>query len=460
MEINRPEQAKSAPQPAKWAGPPGDYFFVPGRDPGIWPVAKPEWLFRRVKGASVRQYARSQYANIQNRLERNLEARWTVSPVIFETNTFPIVAENVRFISGNAEVSGKWLLNGAAGDRAFTRYLKHNPSEEDIASTISFFKEAQASTNFELPNVRDTGFPKAVGIECRNLTNYYHFMTETLPLFSHYSAENAETRIDDLTVHCRNAQASEFSRAFIRAIYPEIYDRINFTDRPAFYDKVNIPFNVRHLSYSNGDARLTNLISETDSDPIWWRVDAHTQRRKIVLKNTYSTSLRLMRNRALSNVRHLQTNDSKKRIYVCRERDSSRVNQRELVGEELLWQSLEKIGFVKVFFEKLDPNEQISIMNQADVVVAQHGAFFANMMFAKSSAHIIEIGSLQTQFHRWGDFLGNAHVAECSYSVVFADMAQDDPTVVRSIKDGLIGVSVGQDAVDLIVDLAENGQRP
>ena len=97
-------------------------------------------------------------------------------------------------------------------------------------------------------------------------------------------------------------------------------------------------------------------------------------------------------------------------------------------------------------------------MNAARVIVSAHGAFFANMMFAHPDAHVIEIGSVQTQFHRWGDFLGNAHVARCRYSVVFADLAQQDPSVIPPITEGLIGVQVGRTAIDLICDLAEGGQ--
>ena len=147
-----------------------------------------------------------------------------------------------------------------------------------------------------------------------------------------------------------------------------------------------------------------------------------------------------------------------RRIFVVRDPQNEAINQRRFLGQDALWDRLRVLGFEKVYFERLSPLEQVATMNAAEVVVSAHGAFFANMMFADPGAHVIEIGSIQTQFHRWGDFLGNAHVANCRYSVVFADLAQADPSVVPPITDGLIGVRVGKTAIDLICDLAQEGQ--
>jgi hypothetical protein len=438
----------------KWAGSAQDYFFIPGADTSLFHLGRPEWLIRRAKGARVRQYARSDYDNIQRRLERNLEERWHKTPIVFETNTVPAVAEGALFSAGSLQINGKWLANGASGDRIFTRFLKHNASDEAVGKMISFFREVRAGTDAELPAWGGDAKAVPVGIECRNRVNYYHFMTETLPQLSHFCDGHAGS----IAVHCRNAQASRFSEDFTKALFPELAQRILFTDRACRYEYVVIPMNARHLVTINGDRRIQNELLGCREDPSWQDLTAHTQSRKFVLKNTFDRSLRLMRERALSKVSGLPAQDLPKRIFVVRDPRNDAINQRGFYGQDMLWNRLQELGFEKVYFERLTPLEQIAYMNAAEVVVSAHGAFFANMMFANPDAHMIEIGSVQTQLHRWGDFLGNAHVAGCRYSVVFADLAQEDPAVIPPITDGLIGVQVGKAALDLICDLAQDGQ--
>ena len=438
----------------RWAGPAEEYFFMPGTDPGLFPVEQSEWLIRRAPGASVRQYARSDHGNIQRRLERNLEDRWRQAPCVFETNTVPAVAEDAMFSAGSLQINGKWLANGASGDRIFARFLKHNKTDEAVAAMISFFRQMRSGTDADLPLWDGAIRNMPVGIECRNRVNYYHFMTETLPQLTHF----CDRETGQITIHCRNARTSAFSEQFTHALFPELEGRIAFTDRACRYDHVVIPFNARHLVAANGDPRIAEELDRHEGDPAWRDLTAHTQSRKFVLKNTFDRSLRKMRERALAKAAEGPGRRLARRIFVVRDPQNDAVNQRGFLGQDALWDRLRALGFEKVYFERLSPVDQIATMNAAEVVVSAHGAFFANMMFANPDAHVIEIGSIQTQFHRWGDFLGNAHVAGCRYSVVFADLAQEDPSVIPSITDGLIGVRVGKAAIDLICDLAEEGQ--
>ncbi|SIP95352.1 Protein of unknown function [Paracoccus thiocyanatus] len=438
-----------------WAGPPDEYFFVVGRDPGLWFVEPPEWLVRPVPGARVRQYACSDYANVQEVIEKNLEPRWQeTQPLVLETNTLPVIGKDVTFRGGGAQVQDRFLPNGASGDRSFSRYLKHNPGLRPFRQTNRFFAAARQETTMDLPIWPLESGRIPIGIECRNRTNFYHFMTESLPLLVHYVDSQAER----ITFHCRNDDPSGFSDRFIRAVFPEIHDRVSFTARATSYERVNIPLNLRHMIYANGDPRIQQPIESAQGDPEWQTVSAHVQRRKFILKNTYDASLRLLRERALSKISQADLDKMPKRIWISRDDRNANVNQRPLVGEEKLVARLRDLGFEQMFFERMEPLEQIAAVHAAEVIGAAHGAFFGNMIFANPNAHVIEVGSVQTQFHRWGDFLGNAHASGCRYSVVFADTAQDDPSEISSIKQGLIGVRIGDKAIDLICRLAEQGQ--
>ena len=436
-----------------WTRPADEYFFIVGRDQGLWFSEPPEWFVRRVPGARVRQYACSDYANVQEVIEKNLESRWREhAPIVLETNTVPVIAQDVAFRGGTAQVQGKFLPNGASGDRSFSRYLKQNPGVRRFRQANRFFAAAKQETDMNLPVWPFEARRIPVGIECRNRTNFYHFMTETLPLLVHH----VNTEAERITFHCRNDDPSGFSDRFIRAIFPEICDRVSFTARAASYERVSIPLNFRHMIYANGDMRIQQHIE--NADPEWQGISAHVQRRKFILKNTYDVSLRLLRERALSMISKADLDKMPKRIWISRNNHNANVNQRPLVGEERLVARLRELGFEQMFFENMEPLEQIAAVHAAEVVGAAHGAFFGNMIFANPNAHFIEVGSVQTQFHRWGDFLGNAHASGCRYSVVFADTAQDDPSEICSIKQGLIGVRIGDRAIDLICRLAEAGQ--
>ncbi|WP_209054645.1 glycosyltransferase family 61 protein [Paracoccus sp. R12_2] len=442
-------------QARSWKATADEYFFLIGRDGGLSVEHRPDWILRQVPGASVRQYVCSDYPEIRSVLEQNIEDRWTrIQPAIFEINAVPVRARDVIFRGGSAEVGGKCLLNGAAGDRVYTRFLKNNRGMENFRRSNQFFERARAETRLDIPV--EGSFPKGmrVGIECRNRRNFYHFMTEALPQLVHFEGRAPS----DIVFHCRNNDPSGFAGKFIEAFFPELAGLVEFTDRRASYDDVLIPFNFRHMIYSNGDPMITTLLADTGADTAWQDIGAHVRRRKFTFKNSYDVSMRLLRERVLSMIDPKLIAAMPKKIWVSRDNSSDAVNARQMYGEDILVARLKREGFEQLHFEHLTPQEQVAAVHAADVIGSFHGAFFGHMMFARPDAHVIEVGSVQTQLHRWGDFLGNAHVAGCRYSKVYADVASDDPAKILPITDGLVGVGVGAEAIDLVTRLATEGQ--
>lgn len=117
-------------------------------------------------------------------------------------------------------------------------------------------------------------------------------------------------------------------------------------------------------------------------------------------------------------------------------------------------------GFETVIFEHLSPLEQIAAMQAADIVIAPHGAGLVNMIYARPDALVIEIGSRQTQLHRWGVFHPAAHVSGCDYCGVFADvMGAPDAAQVPHISDGLLGVALGPKAITRILRLVDRAMQ-
>lgn len=432
-----------------------EYFFVLGRDRGISYITEPDSILRRVDGATVRQFACSDYENIQTLMDQGIDHRWeNGNPVVFEVTSVPVVGDNVEFRGGSARIGGKYILNGASGDRIYSQYLKRNPGMHSFRRANRFFSEARGSTTLELP-VADLDMRSLpVGIECRNRRNYYHFMTETLPSLSHFIHQLPKS----ITIHCRGADESRFSTAFIEHLYPEVADRVNFSDRRTQYNRAILALNFRHALYANGDPRILRPIELAKSDAAWESVSSHAKRRNLTLENTYDVSLRLMRERALKLLPPELSGQFPKKIWVSRDNTSS-INQRPMVGEDELFAELSNQGFEKIYFEHLSPWQQIAAVQAADTVISMHGAFFTNMMFARPQTHFVELGTIQIQRHRWGDFLGNAHASGCRYTTVFVDAAEPDPSTVRPISTGMSGVRVGRKAIEAISQIVNQSRH-
>lgn len=79
--------------------------------------------------------------------------------------------------------------------------------------------------------------------------------------------------------------------------------------------------------------------------------------------------------------------EAPKKIYVSRKNAALR----RIHNEEALIELLEGFGFQSVELEKLSPQEQALIFNQAQYIIGPHGSAFANLIFADPGYTLIEI---------------------------------------------------------------------
>lgn len=77
------------------------------------------------------------------------------------------------------------------------------------------------------------------------------------------------------------------------------------------------------------------------------------------------------------------------RVYI----DRRGSNNRRMVNEDELVSALERLDFMPVRLEALGLAEQITLFNQARIIVAPHGAGLANLVFARPGTSVIEIHS-------------------------------------------------------------------
>ncbi|MDB2474321.1 glycosyltransferase family 61 protein [bacterium] len=80
-----------------------------------------------------------------------------------------------------------------------------------------------------------------------------------------------------------------------------------------------------------------------------------------------------------------------KKIYIDRSDSKfSRLNQRQIVNEDEIKKILIKKKFKIVTLSKFSFIDQIAIFNSAKIIIGNHGAGFANLVFCKKNAKIIE----------------------------------------------------------------------
>lgn len=427
-------------------------FFVPGLDDGMAYITPPARVLTRSPPSRVRQMPSSDTQIINRKMRIRTEARWKspTNPPVFETLSTVVRADKVIVGQRKIKVDGKLLLSAAAGDRVWRAVLNKLDAEAEESLNASIARRRQtAIAPMAMAEGSADGLPFVVDL--RNGYNFYHFLTEGLPQLAVIRRTEATAPI---FVHMPSIRELKgFLGSFIRDIYPDLMPRIVFTDEPTRHESVRLVYNHRHYLYQSSDPTIdAALIGLDDADP-WKNLGSDRASRKFLLKSTFDTGMRFLREDALSRVAALPSGNRPRRLWIGRDPDNVDFKSRPNVGEAELLAELRRRDFHIAYLEQLSPLEQIALIAGADMIVGPHGAAFAHMMFAQRSALVVEIGTPQTQLHRWGDFLGNAHVSACAYSTVFADvMGHAEAEEVPSIETGHHGIHIGDAAAQRILD--------
>lgn len=433
--------------------PPGAFFFPTGAAPGLSLLAAPDWLWREAAPARISGFGVSRYeavnARIAERVSHTLGRRSFAAPIAF--NTVPALLEDAAFAKWAVSVRGRWLLNGAAGTRLRNRYAWRHDARD--AEEVGRWLGALCSDSGPVALPEVTAMPPAsvpVTIELRNGFNFFHFLTETLPLLASL-AEVARGR--EIFVYHAGTALAGFMPAFVSALFPELAGRLRFVPAPAHHDRAICAYNFEHF-YFQSPPRVMPALGPRGLAPPLWVDRAATARVQTTLRmNSYDEGLARLRARGRALVAEAALQGAfahlPRRFWIAR--DPAAARARPMRNEAALIEALRPLGFEVVYFERLSPIEQVAIMARAEVMISSHGAGFANMLWAGPEATVIEIGTLQTASIRWGMFMPLAHVAGCRYVSFFADHDTDTPEVEPVFsRDGIVPVSLGEAAVGQI----------
>ena len=410
-----------------------------------------EVLTRRA-ASRVRQMPASDNALMTSKMRRRIDPRWKspTNPPVFETLSSVVRATDVMVKKRKITVGGKLILSAAAADRLWRAVLNKLDDKAEAKLNSEFADRRRAATH-EMNVVEDPADDSPFVVDMRNGYNFYHFLTEVLPQLALISRIDSSAPIFVHMPHISDMKA--FVPTFVRQIYPQLFERIRFTDTKVRHDTARLVYNHRHYLYQSSDRAIGAALSDLPSDDPWHTLGSDRPSRKFLLKSTFDTGMRQLRADALDRLADLPQHDTPRRFWIGRDPENPNFKKRLNFGEAELIAELQRRDFHVLYMEKLSPLEQIAAINSAEMVVAPHGAAFAHMMFARRQALMLEIGTSQTQLHRWGDFLGNAHVAGCAYSTVFADVEGHGAVdAAPSIETGHHGIHIGDTATHRILD--------
>ena len=225
---------------------PKDFFFIPGVDTGLYALSPIRWYWRQVDRGKVSGFAVSKFDDHNRRVNDIIESytkRRAFSSAI-EFNSILVILEDFKVVGNSVSCCEKWIISSSSGARVKNRYLwNHSPNiYENEAKMLSYFEAIQPQNNNATIPIFDgliDGLPFV--IEARNLHNYYHFLTETLP--------RIQTAIDighqgPIIIAHKNKKVSRFVTKFIDALFPEISAQVRFQQAPYYADQIITDFSL------------------------------------------------------------------------------------------------------------------------------------------------------------------------------------------------------------------------
>ncbi|MEI4486895.1 glycosyltransferase family 61 protein [Frigidibacter sp. MR17.14] len=424
-----------------------DDIFLPGADPGLAFFTTPDPVPQRLTGGPAVEALclASDWPQRLSAVEHMLRQRRQRSfPDGLRFCTLPAVATDLRIAQGIVTLGGKALFTGAAGLRLLTRLGRLPAADraqpfEQLLSGIG----ARARANpLDFAQAPPADRALDLVIPARNLFNYFHFTTETLPALSLVSRHGLTGRI---VIHSHKPEEAGFLRDQIARLYPELAGRVVLSHGVFEAARALIPFDTTFLYHLARDPRLGTIDRMVPASPDWMPRRMAERSVKTLLMNRCEGALADLRADVLARLGPVAGG---RRLYVTR-RPGRR--DRAVVGGTALQAMLTDLGFETLDFEDLDALGQARAMAGAAIVVAGHGAGLANMLFCPPDALVVELSTLQTLQARLGDFNGVALASGARHLHLVVDHDWPDPAAVPDIdRDGHVGQRLGPEQIAIL----------
>lgn len=158
------------------------------------------------------------------------------------------------------------------------------------------------------------------------------------------------------------------------------------------YEKEPLPTLIipHHLSQSSFITQSLNLLKVPYKIVNKWEKVKITQLfypTAVAPTGNYSPAITLQLNQKLVQANYQLSKKYSSRIYISR----AKAPQRKVLNEDKLTPILKKYNFEILHFEDLAWTEQISICNNASILISIHGAGLTNMLFMPKGSTILEL---------------------------------------------------------------------
>ncbi|MBM3604284.1 MAG: glycosyltransferase family 61 protein [Alphaproteobacteria bacterium] len=419
---------------------------------GVKLLERPQGMLRKVPLADVVAHNLVNNPRRRRALDTHIADYYWHRRMIngFAIKTILAEVERPKQKKSYLQTRGNAILNGASGSRARNVLRKGlNFSEE----SVEYFRRTYG--DLLDPSAIEVGSSatQTSWIDAKNYHNFFHFLTESFHLA--FAPSLAQRGVQVIQFVSKSKRMGDFVRKWVDDCHEIIGDDVKIetlvSPKLSKGASVLLPMSGEHLLYQFSGDHHREIEAARPAGSTWTGYDGTPHPVKMLQFNSYDESLGHFRSKAIDLAQRKVTKTWSGKIYAIRSR--SLLRSRTMKGEEVLIKALAKQGFEIVCFEKMSPLEQVKCVSSADCVVMQHGAGMTNMLFAKPTAHVFELGTYQTALARWVDFIQISQVSGCHYHHVFLDMdyPEEDADPVFA-EDGLVAPVISkEDAARLVL---------
>jgi capsular polysaccharide biosynthesis protein len=215
--------------------------------------------------------------------------------------------------------------------------------------------------------------------------NWYHWLFQVLPRLKVL----ADSKVDYDRIYLNNLKF-KWQRESLQIVM----NQLNISDQQLFLREGDSIIEATTLIVPS----VPFIPSKSPAFPSWLKDFIHTA----FLRNTESANM-------------------PERIYISR----SKANLRRIINEDALTEVLKQKGFVVVFLEEMPIYQQAQFFHHAKIIIGPHGSGFANLIFCKPNAWLIEIdhglvGEQRSFYKRLSELV------DCQYFGFYPDIVQED----------------------------------
>ncbi|MED3883938.1 glycosyltransferase family 61 protein [Priestia aryabhattai] len=182
-------------------------------------------------------------------------------------------------------------------------------------------------------------------------SNYYHWLCLTLPLLKYYEEDSKGQKQIDYFY---------FGNGPLKSFHKESLS------------KLNISFNQLITEGCTSSDMITAVINRNEFNgyaPISFE------------------AYQYVRSKLMGEVENSPENNNKKRLYIKR----GNVKRRKVINEEEILQELERYGFEVLEMDGKSLDEQIKLFENAECIIAPHGAALTNILFMTPNSKVVEL---------------------------------------------------------------------